>query len=107
MSRAVLILVMFSTAFTALEGAVDIAGAGMLGDRESSHEMHDAIHIDEHEHDGTDDHDDHFCHCTAHAVALLSELVTPAMQLPRIATLRHDNRFTSQFGPPLLRPPIS
>lgn len=108
MSRAILILVLFSTMFAVLEGAADGAGIGMPGDQEGSHEIHDSVHVDEHEHDGTtDDHDDHFCHCSVHAVAILSAFATPPMQKPSATTVRHDNRFSSRSGPPLLRPPIS
>ena len=107
MNRAILILALFSTTFATLEGAAEVAGVGISGDHERSHEMHDSVHSDEHEHEGTDDHDDHFCHCNVHAVALLSVFVTPSMQMFSSSTTRHDNHFSSRAGPPLLRPPNS
>lgn len=107
MNKSVLILVLVSTLFAALEGAADVAGAGMPGDQEGIHEMHGSVHVGEHAHNRTDDHDDHFCHCSVHAVALMSAFVVPSMQISSAAIIRHDNRFSSRSAPPLLRPPNS
>jgi hypothetical protein len=42
-----------------------------------------------------------------HVLALLSAFVSPPMQISAAITVRHDNRYTSRAGPPLLRPPNS
>ncbi len=107
MNKSILILVLVSMTLATFEGAADGVAIGTPGDQEYSHEMHNLVHVDEHEHGGTDDHDNHFCHCNLHAVALLSSFVTPAMRMSSGTAFRHDDRFSSRSDPPLLRPPNS
>jgi hypothetical protein len=114
MTRAILISAFASIIFAGFEGAADAANPDIAGGKVDGHEVHGSAHIDRHEHDGNgheddgDDHeDDHFCHCSVHAAALLSTVVSPATEERSDSSSRYDDRFPSLVDPPLLRPPNS
>lgn len=107
MVKAILIFVISSLILAGFEGVADAAGPTAADGQDHSHELHGSVHADGHEHDGASDHDDHFCHCSVHAVALLSAAV---MSIPReisIAMTDCDSHFSSQVPALLLRPPNS
>jgi hypothetical protein len=114
MTRAILFSVFVSIIFAGYEGATDAAGPDIAGSKVDGHEVHGSAHIDSHEHDGDghehegDGHqDDHFCHCSVHAAALLSTVVSSATEERSASSTRYDDHFSSLVEPPLLRPPNS
>ena len=107
MTRTILISVILCTALAGFEGAADAAGPGMPVGQDHGHELHDSAHTGNHEQGDVADHDDHFCHCGMHAVALLPVVITPVIQKSSRPNTRHDRRVSSLAGPPLLRPPNS
>lgn len=114
MTRTILISVFVSIIFAGYEGAADAAGPDTAGSTIDGHEVHGSAHIDiyvhdgdDHEHEGEDHQDDHFCHCSVHAVALLTTLVSSASEIRSASSSLYDDQFSSQVDPPLLRPPNS
>jgi hypothetical protein len=105
MSRLILISVLIGYVFVGFEGLTDASGPVLDVDQDHSHEVHSQMHVDNHEHDGDSDHDDHFCHCSAHAAVLFSQMASPAAVGSQVSPVRLDSRFSSRAGPPLLRPP--
>jgi hypothetical protein len=105
MSRLILISVLIGYIFVGFEGLADNTGPILDVDQDHSHEVHNEILASSHEHDGDEDHDDHFCHCSAHAVVLLSLAATTTNFVSHAAPSRFVSRFSSRAGPPLLRPP--
>ena len=105
MSRTVLISVFISMIFAGFEGAADAAGSDLEHSPDTTHEMHRSVHADDHDHADESDSDDHFCHCSAHAIALLPEAGTASPGETFVSSNLVDSRFTSLAGPPLLRPP--
>jgi hypothetical protein len=107
MKRFVVATVLLSMLFTSFEGAADVAGSAAAGERDHSHEVHGTLHSSDEQHENATDHEDHFCHCSVHAVALTSiEFAAVDHELP-ILRVRYDSRFNSVSSPPLLRPPNS
>jgi hypothetical protein len=107
MSRSILISVFVSIVFAGFESAADAAGPIIDSGHESSHEVHGSIHSDSHEHDGDDHDEDHYCHCSAHAAALLSFAIACTPENRSVSSCRYEDRFSSLVDPPLLRPPNS
>jgi hypothetical protein len=107
MTRAILISVFVSIIFAGFEGATDAASPDIAGGTVDGHEVHGSIHIDSHEHDGDGHQDDHFCHCSVHAVALLSTAVSSATEEISAMSGRYDDQYSSLVDSPRLRPPKS
>lgn len=107
MTKPILISVIFSIICAGIEGASDSAGPDIEGSQVNGHEVHGMAHIDSHEHDPDSDHDDHFCHCSVHAAALLSAVVYSATEERSVSPSSYDDHFSSLVDPPLLRPPNS
>ena len=107
MTRPILILVSLGIIFAGFEGAADAAGLDFEASRDNGHEVHGTIHVDSHEHDGDSHHDDHFCHCSVHAAAILCTVFVSAPEERFVSTNRYDGRFSTLVAPPLLRPPNS
>jgi hypothetical protein len=104
MKRAILIVVAFGIALSGFEGAAELFVAD---GQEQGHDLHNPLHGDDHD-DGEDvDHEDHFCHCGLHLVAMLTatDLVLGASSSVGIS--RYESEFAGMPYPPLLRPPIS
>ena len=70
MSRAVIIAVLAGIVLSGLEGVAE--STVPVDAHEHGHEVHGPLHVADHEHDDDGDHDDHFCHCGLHTVALTS-----------------------------------
>ena len=100
----------FCIVFAGIESTADAAGPDLIVDHGGSHELHGTAH--DHEphstaHDDDDDghHDDHFCHCNAHAAALPAIDIVGMGEEPSLSHRRYSVYFTSLVAPPLLRPP--
>lgn len=107
MTRTILIIVLIGMLLAGFEGAADAAGPEMTVGQDHGHEFHGSIHVESHEQGDAADHEDHFCHCGVHAVALLSVVITPVIRKSSKPSARHDRRVASLASPPLLRPPNS
>ena len=107
MTKRIIISLIFSILCAGFEGASDGAGPEIGGSQVNSHEVHGSPHFDNHEHDGDSQHDDHFCHCSVHAAALLFTVEYSATKERSVLRGRYDDHFSSLADPPLLRPPIS
>jgi hypothetical protein len=107
MTRMILISVLLGTVLAGFEGAADAAGPGMPVGQDHGHELHDSAHTGDHEQGDVADHDDHFCHCGMHSLALVPVIITPLIQKSSRPNTRYDRRVSSHAGPPLLRPPKS
>ena len=107
MTRTILITVFVSILFAGFESAADAAGFVVNSGHESSHEAHGLAHSDSHEHDGENNDDEHFCHCSVHAAALIPFIVACTADDKFVSSNHYDDRFSSLEDPPLLRPPNS
>lgn len=107
MTKAILVSVFFSIMCASFEGASDGAGPDVEGSQVNGHEVHGSAHTDNHEHDSDSQQDDHFCHCSVHAAALLYTIVSSVTEERSVSPSRYDDRFSSLVDPPLLRPPNS
>ena len=107
MTKPILISVLLGIVFTGFEGAADAAGRDFAANRDHGHEVHGSAHAASHEHDGDSHHDDHFCHCSVHAMALPPTAFISATEDKSVSSNRYDGRFTTLVVPPLLRPPNS
>lgn len=105
MTRTVIIAVLTGVFFSGLEGVAETVDLGSADVHEHGHELHGTAHASDDHHDHHDDSDEHFCHCSLHAPALLSSHVTPVSPAIATGTTLHDDRFSSLPSPPLLRPP--
>jgi hypothetical protein len=105
MKKSILFSVFVSLIFAGFESAADAAGAVVTTDRDSGHEVHGSAHSESHEHDGADHDEDHFCHCSVHAAAIVSCAVAGLADNRSVSLIRYAVRFSSLVDPPLLRPP--
>ena len=105
MNRAIILAVLTGVVFSGLESAAETVGPMSADTHERGHEIHGSVHANHHDHGESSDHDDHFCHCGVHAVALLSSHVPPVVAAPSVTSTRHDVTFSTLQDPPLLRPP--
>ncbi len=107
MTRPILILALLGIIFAGFEGVADAAGLDFEASQDNGHEVHGTAHVDSHEYDGDSHHDDHFCHCSVHAAAILSTVIVSATKERSVWPNRYDSRFPTLVAPPLLRPPNS
>ena len=107
MKRAIILAVLTGFIFSGLESVAETLDPLAADAQERGHEIHGSVHADDHEHNEASDHDDHFCHCGVHAVALLSSHVAPVVAGSSVTSTRHDVSFSTLRGPPLLRPPTA
>ena len=111
MKRAIILAVLTGFIFSGVESVAETLGPLSVDTHERGHEIHGSVHANHHDqssdHGESSDHDDHFCHCGVHAVALLSSHVPPAVTAPPVTSTRHDVSFSTLQDPPLLRPPTA
>jgi len=110
MNRAIIFAVLAGIVFSGLESAAETVGPLSADTHDGGHEIHGSAHANDHDHDESgdhDDHDNHFCHCGVHALAILSNDVIPLVSTVSITRARHDVSFSTLRGPPLLRPPTA
>ena len=107
MTKPILFLALLGIIFAGFEGATDAAGLDFDAGQDNGHEVHGSTHVESHEHDDDSHHDDHFCHCSVHTMALPPTVLVSATEDKSVSSNRYDGRFTTLVTPPLLRPPNS